>query len=63
MLAKQTFISPELFLKICNLTFQPAEQSKKNHSIKNSLCLATIAIKVSQFETQYSEYFIFLIGS
>jgi ankyrin repeat protein len=49
MLTTNAHISPQLFLQICRLTFQPAEQNKKNHSIKNSLCLATIAVKVNIF--------------
>ena len=48
MLMNNIFISPKLFLQICHLTFQPAEQHKKNHSIKNSLCLVTIASKVNR---------------
>jgi ankyrin repeat protein len=73
MLTTNTLISPQLFVQICRLTFQPAEQNKKNHSVKNALCLATIAAKVNpfflyqQFGTrfylltiQYFVYFVFL---
>lgn len=47
MLAANVPIPGELFIKICRLTFEPAEQTQKNHSIKNALCLVTIATKVS----------------
>ena len=47
MLAANVLIPGELFIKICRLTFEPAEQTQKNHSIKNALCLVTIATKVS----------------
>ena len=47
MLTGNIVIPPELFIKICRLTFEPAEQTKKNHSIKNALCLITIAVKVN----------------
>lgn len=50
MIITKTFISPKLFLQICYLTFQPAEQQKKHHSIKNSLCLVTIAAKVKKIK-------------
>ena len=49
MLMTNVYISPELFVKICRLTFEPAEQNKKNHSVKNALCLVTIAAKVNPF--------------
>lgn len=48
MLMANVFISPRLFVQICRLTFEPAEQTKKNHSIKNALCFVTIAAKVNQ---------------
>jgi len=53
MIANNIFISPQLFVQICHLTFQPAEQNKKNHSIKNALCLATIAVKVNIFGKRF----------
>jgi hypothetical protein len=49
MILANVFISPQLFIKICRLTFEPAEQTKKNHSIKNALCFVTIAAKVNRF--------------
>ena len=49
MLMAKVFISSQIFLKICRLTFEPAEQTKKNHSIKNALCFVTIATKVNRF--------------
>jgi ankyrin repeat protein len=49
MLITNVIISPQLFVRICRLTFEPSEQNKKNHSIKNALCLVTIAAKVRTF--------------
>jgi ankyrin repeat protein len=49
MITANVFISPQLFVQICRLTFEPAEQNKKNHSIKNALCFVTLAAKVNSF--------------
>jgi hypothetical protein len=49
MLITNVYISPELFVKICRLTFEPSEQNKKNHSVKNAVCLVTIAAKVDTY--------------
>jgi len=57
MIMANVFIPPDLFVQICRLTFEPSEQNKKNHSIKNSLCLITIAAKV---QIQLSFLFICL---
>lgn len=49
MLATATPISPSLFLQICRLTFEPSEQQGKSHSVKNAVCLMTIAATVMSF--------------
>jgi len=48
MLTTNVSISPQLFIHICHLTFEPSEQQKKNSSLKNALCFVTIAAKVNK---------------
>ncbi|CAF2826463.1 unnamed protein product [Rotaria sp. Silwood2] len=51
MLATNVPISPQIFIRICCLTFEPSEQNNKNHSIKNALCLVTIAAMILKHQT------------
>ncbi|CAF0783298.1 unnamed protein product [Rotaria sp. Silwood1] len=55
MLATNVSISPQLFVQICHLTFEPSEKNNKNHSIKNALCFVTIASMILERQTLTEE--------
>ncbi|CAF3846181.1 unnamed protein product [Rotaria sordida] len=51
MLTTNVPISSQLFIQICRLTFERSQQNNTNHSIKNALCLVTIATMILEQQT------------
>jgi ankyrin repeat protein len=46
MLSANIPISPQQFVQICRLTFEPSQQKAKDDYIKNAVCFLAIAVKV-----------------
>jgi ankyrin repeat protein len=51
MLSTKVHISPERFVQIGRLTFEPSQQKPKDDYIKNALCFLAIAVKVLEQPT------------
>ncbi|CAF1011495.1 unnamed protein product [Rotaria sordida] len=51
MLSANAYISPQRFVQICRLTFEPSQQKPKDDYIKNALCFLAIAIKILERPT------------
>ncbi|CAF3487774.1 unnamed protein product [Rotaria sp. Silwood1] len=51
MLSVNVHISPQRFVQICRLTFEPSQQKPKDDYIKNALCFLAIAIKILERPT------------
>ncbi|CAF4213744.1 unnamed protein product [Rotaria sp. Silwood2] len=51
MLSINVHISPQRFVQICRLTFEPSQQKPKDDYIKNALCFLAIAIKILEQPT------------
>jgi len=46
MLSMKVPISPQRFIQICRLTFEPSQQKLRDDYIKNALCFLAIAVKI-----------------
>jgi hypothetical protein len=55
MIAAKIHISPQRFVQIGRLTFEPSQQKSKDDYIKNSLCFLAIAVKILEQSTLTTE--------
>jgi ankyrin repeat protein len=51
MISAKVHISPERFVQIARLSFQPSQQKPKDDYIKNSLCFLALAVKILEQST------------